>query len=374
MFLDRFCFLSEKGELAFDFVFPLVSSAIVVGSVHKSQRYTQSPKMLHLCLTKHSQFPNKFQCTVRRERAVGSTLREAWYHIMLAVCLGVTLDKTLSYKQHISRRPKKKIRTRNNIICKLRVFKWSQEWQMLFNEAKCKCLHIGHMYTPSMDFMKAFDKVPHMRLLIKLQSYGICSKTLDWIKAFLAGRHQRVVVNGQRSEWSEVTSGIPQGSVLGPLLFVMFINDLPKTVQCGIKLFADDTKVYVRSDIPGNPDCPQNDITLQDWSDKWLLNFHPDKCKVMHIGNHPPATNYTMRQSDNTTLDIRDEMTERDLGVAIDNHLNFKLHISQMVSQANRLLGMIRRSFEYLDQETFLYLYKGVKLSYRRQPDRRSQH
>ena len=101
----------------------------------------------------------------------------------------------------------------------------------------------------------------------------------------------------------------------------MFINDLPKTVQCVVKLFAvaDDTKVYVRSDIPGNPDCLQNDITrlgLQDWSDKWLLSFHPDKCKVMHIGNYPPATNYTMRQSDNTTLDIGDEMTERDLGVA----------------------------------------------------------
>ena len=121
------------------------------------------------------------------------------------------------------------------------------------------------------------------------------------------------------SEWSEVTSGIPQGSVLGPLLFVMFINDLPKTVKCGVKLFADDTKVYVRSDIPCNPDCLQNDISqLQDWSDKWLLSFHPDKCKVMHIGNHPPETNYTMRQSDNTILDIRDEMTERGLVVAID--------------------------------------------------------
>ena len=155
-----------------------------------------------------------------------------------------------------------------------------------------------------------------------------------------------------------MTSGIPQGSVLGPLLFMMFINDLPKTVKCGVKLFADYTKVYVRSDIPGNLDCLQNDISqLQDWSDKWFLSFHPDKCKVMYIGNHPSETNYTMRQSDNTILDIRDEMTERDLGVAIDNHLNFKLHISQTVSQANRILGMIRRSFKYLDQETFLYLY-----------------
>ena len=119
-----------------------------------------------------------------------------------------------------------------------------------------------------MDFMKAFDKVPHLRLLVKLQTYGICSKTLDWISAFLAGRHQCVVINGQRSEWSEVTSGIPNGSVLGPLLFVMFINDLPKTVKCGDKLFADDTKVCVRSDIPSYPDCLQNDMSqLQDWSD-----------------------------------------------------------------------------------------------------------
>ena len=80
----------------------------------------------------------------------------------------------------------------------------------------------------------------------------------------------------------------------------------------------------------------------------------------MHIGNHPPDTNYTMRQGDNTILDIRYEIMQSDLGVAIDNHLNFKLHISQTVTQSNRLLGIIRRSFEYLDQETFLYLYKGL--------------
>ena len=87
----------------------------------------------------------------------------------------------------------------------------------------------------------------------------------------------------------------------------------------------------------------------------------------MHIGNHPPETNYTMRQSDNTIIDIGDETTERDLGVAIDNHLNFKLHMSRTVTQANRILGMIRRSFKHLDQETFLYLYKGLirsKLEY----------
>ena len=193
--------------------------------------------------------------------------------------------------------------------CVTNLLETFEQWTQILDDG-------GSIDVIYMDFMKAFDKV-------KSQSYGICSKTLDRIKAFLAGRHQSVVVNGQRSEWSEVTSGIPQGSVLGPTLFVMFINDLPKTVQCGVKLFADDTKLYVRSDIPGNPDCLHNDITrLQDWSDKWLLSFHPDTCTVMHIGNHPPATNYTMRQSDITILDIRDETTERDLGVAIDSYID----------------------------------------------------
>ena len=95
-----------------------------------------------------------------------------------------------------------------------------------------------------MDFMKAFDKVLHRRLIIKLHNHGIQGKLLDWIRSILEHRQQRVVINGQYSTWSNVTSGIPQGSVLGPLLFVIYINDLPDTVLSQVFLFADDTNMY----------------------------------------------------------------------------------------------------------------------------------
>ena len=97
-----------------------------------------------------------------------------------------------------------------------------------------------------LDFKKAFDKVPHERLLRKLHGYGIRGKVYSWIKEFLSNRRQRVVVNGQCSDWKNVTSGIPQGSVLGPILFVIFINDMPDAIACCMKLYADDAKVYNR--------------------------------------------------------------------------------------------------------------------------------
>ena len=95
-----------------------------------------------------------------------------------------------------------------------------------------------------LDFCKAFDKVPHKRLLKKLHGYGIRGKILNWIKEFLSAREQRVIVNGSQSSWKDVTSGIPQDSVLDPVLFLVFINDLPDVIEVLIKLFADDAKIY----------------------------------------------------------------------------------------------------------------------------------
>ena len=95
-----------------------------------------------------------------------------------------------------------------------------------------------------MDFAEAFDSVPHEHLLQKLRAYGISRTLLSWIRAFLTGRMQRVVTDGAKSGWKKVNSGVPQGSVLGPVLFLEYINDLPEAVSSSVKIFADDTKVF----------------------------------------------------------------------------------------------------------------------------------
>ena len=211
-----------------------------------------------------------------------------------------------------------------------------------------------------MDFMKAFDSVPHYRLLQKVEAFGIQVETLGWIKAFLVGRRQRVVVKGQRSEWSSVLSGIPQGSVLGPLLFLIYINDLPDFIESRIKLFADDTKLYARCDTYEDSQKLQDDlIKIQEWSDTWQLRFHPEKCTVLKIGRFPSSYDYRMKNGNESTI-LKESKVERDLGVLVDSKLTFEDHISHVISRSNRLLGVIRRSFANMDTDTFKLLYIGL--------------
>ena len=138
------------------------------------------------------------------------------------------------------------------------------------------------------DFMNAFDKVCHKCLVHKLKLYNIGPVYSRWIESFLDGRKQTIIINEVAFNPKEVTSGIPQSSMLGPILFVLYINDLPDVIKHGSipYLFADDTKIY--HSIKCTQDCKdlQQDIkVMQVWSEKWLLCFHPDKCKCMRIGN-----------------------------------------------------------------------------------------
>ena len=128
-----------------------------------------------------------------------------------------------------------------------------------------------------LDFKKAFDNVPHQRLLIKLRGYGMTNNFLNWISSFLSSRHQRVVVKGEMSKWYPVDSGVLQGPVLGPLLFILYVNDIPDLVNSKVKMFADDIKIYTSfSDALSF----QNDLDrLCGWAREWLLQFNIAKCK-----------------------------------------------------------------------------------------------
>ena len=219
----------------------------------------------------------------------------------------------------------------------------------------------GRLEAVYCDFMKAFDKVPHRRLIHKIEKYGITNNILGWIKSFLSNRTQCVSVNEARSASAAVTSGIPQGSVLGPILFVIYINDLPDIVDKDsyIYLFADDTKVFREIKFPQDKEILQVDIdNLVNWSDTWLLKFHPDKCKVMSIGHKSTVDDSELYKMGAHNLDYSEN--EKDLGVYIDNKLTFESHINNAVNKANRIMAIARKTYDYMDAKTFSYIFKGL--------------
>ena len=203
-----------------------------------------------------------------------------------------------------------------------------------------------------LDFAKAFDRVSHKYLVYKLSKIGIHGCILNWITDFLFDRKQRVKVNGFSSDWSDVTSGIPQGSVLGPILFTVFINDLPLSISSHVKIFADDTKVYNTIE---NTTLLQDDLDkLVEWSNRWLLPFNVDKCTVLHYGKKNINVDYSMNSNA-----ITSNHCIRDLGILFQDDLKFSEHINKIVSSANSRLGIIRNTFHELSEHNFIVLYKS---------------
>lgn len=196
-----------------------------------------------------------------------------------------------------------------------------------------------------LDFSKAFDKVAHNRLLLKIGSYGITGLVLEWIRDFLSGRTQRVVLEGQSSLELPVTSGVPQGSVLGPLLFLIYINDLPDSVSTSTtRLFADDTVLYKRISSVADATCLQNDLdALQLWEDKWMMEFNPSKCQVLRVTQKrkPLAASYTIHGE---TLDV--VTSAKLLGVTIDSKLNFNDHVSAVSKKACGVRAFLNRNIK----------------------------
>ena len=195
-----------------------------------------------------------------------------------------------------------------------------------------------------LDFSKAFDKVNQSKLLWKLHQYGIRGHVLDWVRAFLGSRSQRVVIDGEESESIPVTSGVPQDSVLGPILFLIYINDLPNEVCSQVRLFADDTALYLTLESEDDSSTLQKDLNiLSAWETRWDMGFNPSKCQVVHVtgSKKPVKTDYILHGQ------VLESVTSaRYLGVDISSSLSWNPHVDRITGNANRTLGFVRRNIK----------------------------
>ena len=198
------------------------------------------------------------------------------------------------------------------------------------------------------DFSKAFDTVNHDKILHKLKhSYAIDGPLLNYICQYLKNREQRVALGNHLSSQKSVLSGVPQESILGPLLFVLFINDLPTGLSedTSIALYADDTKIWRAIKNDKDREMLQLDINLlNSWAERNLMSFHPDKCKVLTIHNskniyHDKPSPYFLGSTSLKSIEV-----EKDLGVDMTPKLDWEHQIVRLCSQASQKLGLLRRN------------------------------
>jgi len=229
----------------------------------------------------------------------------------------------------------------------------------LLDQATSAINRKSNVYAVFLDFSKAFDKVPHRLLLIKLQSYGICGTLLKWIESFLTSRIQRVATGGHVSEWQTVLSGVIQGSVLGPLLFIIYINDFMEGMKSVVYHYADDTSI-LSSHPPNQPvDVTQLQSDLDrvtQWSKTWMMPLNLDKCCIMAFGHSPsPAYPYTI---DGAQLAECTSITL--LSVLLTRDLRWTSHIQTTTSKAFKLIRQLHKAFPSPDSQTVKQLYTSL--------------
>ena len=204
-----------------------------------------------------------------------------------------------------------------------------------------------------LDYEKAFDKVPFERLLMKLEHFGVRGRLLKWISDFLKARRNQVRVEQSFSDVYGVVSGVPQGSVLGPLLFTVYISDLDHHLSSQILFFADDTKIF--SNPLSNTNTLIEDLTiLEGWAHTWQLKLNENKCTSLHIGLNNPKNNYVLNN-----VSLKQVEQQRDLGLIMRSDLKWESHIASIVKKANTMLFLIQKAFETKTVNLVAKLYKS---------------
>ena len=209
-----------------------------------------------------------------------------------------------------------------------------------------------------LDFSKAFDKVSHTLLVHKLRRYGIGGRLNAWIESFLDGRQQAVVVEGERSDFTPVASGVPQGSVLGPSLFLTYINDLPAGIKSKVRLFADDTMCSKTIKKAEDQHTLQENLnTLTTWEKQWSMDFHLQKCSTLSATRKRKKIVPAYELHGHTLENVS---TTKYLGVIIQDNLKWESHISSITNKANKTLGFLRRNLKIGNKKTKETAYKTL--------------
>ena len=216
----------------------------------------------------------------------------------------------------------------------------------------------GQIDTIVMDFSKAFDKVSHSLLIHKLKHLGIAGPINRWIASFLSDRKQAVVVEGAISNYVRVESGVPQGSVLGPSLFLLYINDLPSNLASEARLFADDTLCHHPISSTEDQETLQDDIRkLEKWEETWRMSFNPDKCETLTITRKrsPLPTEYSLHEKP-----LQPVKKAKYLGVTITQDLRWDTHVTNVTNRANQKLGLLRRTLKVSSIRAKEQAYKAL--------------
>ena len=213
-----------------------------------------------------------------------------------------------------------------------------------------------------LDVSKAFDKVWHDGLLYKIRQLGIDNELLPLLKSFLSNRKQRVVLNGQCSDWNDVTAGVPQGSVLGPLFFLIYINDLPTGLESNVKMFADDTSIFsvVTNSNTSYQQLNHDLLLINNWAHQWKMSFNPDLSKqAVEILFSRKRNIEQHRELSFNNMPITVEPYQKHLGLVLDSKLSFNQHLKDKICKANKGIGVIKRLRCYLPRKTLLTIYKS---------------
>ena len=217
--------------------------------------------------------------------------------------------------------------------------------------------------TVFLDISKAFDKVWHKGLIYKLKQNGISGNILNTIIDFLRFRKQRVVLNGQVSQWTNIEAGVPRGSILGPLLFLIYINDFSDDLLRNAKLFADDTSFFsVVRDINTSAAHLNNDLRkISNWAFQWEMSFNPDPSKqaqeVIFSRKHQKISHPSIYFNNNP---IESVSSQKHLGMILDTKLNFQEHIKNILAKVNKTIGLLRKLQNILPRESLLTIFKSI--------------